>query len=108
MTLHEPAVYACSPGDKLYPGLHQEKSDQQVEGGGSALLLCTHETPPGVLSHFWGSLQEGYQAIPCGDRLRAKALQPVEEKTPTRPYSSLPVTEGGLQENWEGTFYKDM
>jgi len=25
-----------------------------------------------------------------------------------RPYSSLPVPEGGLQESWRGTFYKDM
>jgi len=35
--------------DQLYPGLHQEKRGQQVEGGGSASLLYSGETPPGVL-----------------------------------------------------------
>jgi len=29
----------------------------------------------------------------------AGLLQPREEKTPRRPYSSLPATEGGLQES---------
>ena len=36
----------CSPEGQLYPRLHQ---DQQVEGGNSAPLLCSGETPPGVL-----------------------------------------------------------
>jgi len=39
----------CSPESQLYPGLHQEKLGQQVEGGHSAPLLCSGETPPGVL-----------------------------------------------------------
>ncbi|GAB0185874.1 hypothetical protein GRJ2_001052700 [Grus japonensis] len=34
---------------QLYPGLHQERCDQQVEGRDSAPLLCSCETPPGVL-----------------------------------------------------------
>ena len=38
---------ACSPESQLYPGLHQEKRGQQVEGGDSALLLHSHEIPPG-------------------------------------------------------------
>jgi len=36
------------------------------------------------------------------------AVQPGEEKAPGRPYSSLPVPEGGLQESRRGTFYKGM
>jgi len=32
-----------------YPGLIQEKSGQQVEGGDYAPLLCSRETPPGAL-----------------------------------------------------------
>ena len=33
----------------IHPGLHQEKRGQQVEGGNSAPLLRSGETPPGVL-----------------------------------------------------------
>ena len=32
-TQHEPAMCACSPEGQQYPGLHQEKCDQQVKGG---------------------------------------------------------------------------
>ena len=38
-----------SPEGQLYPGLHQEQRGQQVEGGDSAPLLCSGETPPGVV-----------------------------------------------------------
>ena len=34
---------------KPYPGLHQKQCGQQVKGGDSASLLCSGETPPGVL-----------------------------------------------------------
>lgn len=34
---------------------------------------------------------------------RVGALQPGEEKALGRPYSSLPVPEGGVQESWGGT-----
>jgi len=39
----------CSPEGQPYPGLHQENRGQQIEGGNSAPLLCSGETPPGVL-----------------------------------------------------------
>jgi len=39
----------CSPEGQPYPGLHQEKHGQQVEGGVSVALLHSCETPPGVL-----------------------------------------------------------
>ena len=39
----------CSPGGQPHPGLHQKQRGQQVEGGDSATLLLSGETPPGVL-----------------------------------------------------------
>jgi len=42
---HELTMCACSPEGQLYPGLRQ----RQVEGGDSASLLRSGETPPGVL-----------------------------------------------------------
>ncbi len=43
-----------------------------------------------------------------GQAERTRALQPGEEKAPGGPDRYLPVAEGGLQESWGGTFYKDM
>ena len=40
---------------QLYPGMHQKKSGQKVEGGDSAPLLCSGETSPGVLCPVLGS-----------------------------------------------------
>jgi len=44
---------ACSPEGQLYPGLHPQQHGQQMEGGDSASLLCSGETPPGVLVQLW-------------------------------------------------------
>ena len=57
----------CSPKSQLYPGLHQEKHDQQVEGGDSVPLLCSHENLPRVLCPIMGlSTQDGHQAAEMG------------------------------------------
>lgn len=43
---------------------HQEKHDQQVWGGNSAALLCSHETSAGVLHPILTLLtQEGHGAV---------------------------------------------
>ena len=58
---------AYSPEGQLYPGLHQEKRGQQVEGGDSALLLRSGETPPGVLHPaLEPSAQERHGAVGAG------------------------------------------
>jgi len=41
--------YVLSPEGQPYPGLHQDKRGQQVEGGDSAPLLYSGENPLGVL-----------------------------------------------------------
>jgi len=40
---------ARSPAGQPYPGLHQKKCGQQVEGGDFASLFRSSETSPGVL-----------------------------------------------------------
>ncbi|GAB0189068.1 mitochondrial enolase superfamily member 1 [Grus japonensis] len=43
-----------------------------------------------------------------GQAERVGVVQPGEEKAAGRPYRSLPVPEGGLQESWGGTGYEGM
>ena len=111
------ATCACSPGQS-YPGLQQEMRDQQVKGGDSAPLLCSCETPPGVLGPVQvPTTEEGHGVVGAspeeghedgqrsggpplqGQAEIAGALQPGEEKALHGRYSSLPVPEGGLQES---------
>jgi len=106
----------CSLEGQLYPGLHQEKHDQQVKRGDSAPLLCFHDIPPRVLhTVLWPPTQEGHEVIGTGpeeghkddqragapplrgEAERTGALQPGEDKAPGGPYSDLPVPERGLQ-----------
>jgi len=92
---------ACSPESQLYPGLHQEKRGQQGEGGDSAPLLRSRETPPGVLRPaLEPPAEEGHGCVGAGPEeghehdpragaplLRGQAegvgaVQPGEEKAP--------------------------
>jgi len=42
-------MWTHSPESQPYPGLHTQQHGQQGEGGDSAPLLHSGETPPGVL-----------------------------------------------------------
>jgi len=120
-TQHDPVMCTCSPEGQPYPALCQKKCSQQVNGGDSAPLLCSGETPPRVRCPL---LKTSAQERPVGavpeeghknDQravvpfLWGKAEwvgpdQPGEKKTSGTPYSSFPVPEVGLQEGWRGTF----
>jgi len=47
--LNESTMCTHSPEGQPYSGLHQKRCGQQVEGGDSAPLLRSGESPPGVL-----------------------------------------------------------
>ena len=51
---------------------------------------------------------EGWNAYPMRKVWETLVVQPGEEKAAGRPYSSLPVPEGALQERRRGTFHKGM
>jgi len=53
-----------SPEGQPYPGLHQKKRGQEVEGGDPAPLLCAGETSPGVLHpNVESSVQDRHEAV---------------------------------------------
>ena len=55
------------PESKLSSGLHQKKHGQHVEGGDSASLFCSSETPPGVLCPaLRPPAQEGHGVVGAG------------------------------------------
>ena len=75
-------MFACYPEGQMYPGLHQEKHDNQAEGDDSTPLLCSCDTPPGVLCPVLGlSTEAGHGAVGVGpeeghkDDERAGALR---------------------------------
>jgi len=58
---------SCSPEGQQYPGLHEKKRGQQVEGSDSAYLVHSGETPPGLLHPSLESpAQEGHGAVGAG------------------------------------------
>ena len=118
---HEATMCARSPEGQPYPGLHQEKRGQQIEGGDSAPLLHSGETPPGVLHPaLEPSAQEGHGAVGAGPvegykndqrapllwgkAERVGAVQSGEEKAARRPYCGLLVVKGSLEDRWGQTF----
>ena len=120
---HESPVCTGSPKGQLHLGLHPQQHGQQVDGGDSAPLLCSGETPLGVLCPaLEPSAQERHGPVGGGpeechknDRRdgtpllwgkaeRIEAVQPGEEKAPGRFYCSLSVHKGGLEERWGQSF----
>jgi len=71
-----------SPGGQLYPGLNEKQREQQVEGGDSAPLLCSGETPPGVLHPaLEPSAQERHGPAGAGPGEATKMIRGLEHRS---------------------------
>jgi len=67
-----------SPESQQYPGLHQKKRGQQIEGGDPAPPLCTGEVSPGVLCpDVESSVQEEYNIDLLG-RVQKRAARMIQ------------------------------
>jgi len=77
---------AHSSEGQLYPGLHQKKHSQQVEGDDSTTLLHSGETPPGVPDPALG-LQHSKDAVLL-EQVQRRATKMI------RGWNTSPLTKG--------------
>jgi len=72
-------MYACSPEDQPYPGLHQEKRDQQILFLYFALMRLHLEY---CIQSWCPPTQEGHQAVGVGPGEMIRGLEhlPYEDR----------------------------
>jgi len=77
---NRPEVCQCVlAAQKANTGLHHKQHGQQVKGGDSALLLCSGETPPGVLHPALDlSAQERHGPVGAGPEEATKMIRGLE------------------------------